>query len=49
MRAAAEVGERPVGVERHGFNALVADEILDQLNLVVLLFATEALKRVGDA
>ena len=49
MRAAAEVGERTIRVERDGFNALVADQILNQLNLVVLLLTAEALKCVSDA
>ena len=39
VRAAAEVGERAVAVERDGLDALVADEVLDQLDLVVLALA----------
>src|ERR1700704_3500942 len=47
VRAAAEVGERPVGVERDRVDALVADEVLDELHLVVLPLANEALERVA--
>ena len=45
VRAAAEVGERAVGVEADGLDALVSDEVLDQLDLVVLALALEALER----
>ena len=43
VRAAAEVGERAVAVERDGLDALVADQVLDQLDLVVLALGAEAL------
>ena len=45
VRAAAEVGERPVRVERDGLHAVVADEVLDQLDLVGLVLGAEALER----
>ena len=45
---AAEVGEGAVGVERDGLDALVADQVLDQLDLVVLALAAEALDRLVD-
>ena len=48
VRAAAQVGERAVGVERDGLDAVVADEVLDQLDLVVLALGAEALERLGD-
>ena len=47
MRAPAEVRERAVGVERDRVHALVAHEVLDQLDLVVLALADEALERVA--
>ena len=47
MRPAAEVGEGAVAVERDGLGALVADQVLDQLDLVVLTLAPEALDRLG--
>ncbi len=49
VRSAAQVGERAVAVERHGVDPLRFDEVLDQLDLVVLLLAAEALERLGDA
>ena len=48
VRAAAEVGEAVVGVERDGLDALVADQVLDQLDLVVLALADEAVERLAD-
>ena len=48
VRPAAEVGERPVGVERDRLHAGVRDEIVDQLDLVVLLLGDEALTGHGD-
>ena len=48
VRAAAQVGERAVGVERDGVDALVADEVLDQLDLVGLVLGAEALERLVD-
>jgi hypothetical protein len=47
VRAAAEVGEAVVGVERDRRDALVADQVLDQLDLVVLALAHEAVDRVA--
>ena len=47
VRPAAEVGERAVPVERDRVHGLVADEVLDQLHLVVLALAAEALDRLG--
>src|SRR5262249_24429585 len=44
--AAAEVLERPVPVERDRLSAVVADQILDQLDLVVLTLVTEVLDRL---
>ncbi len=53
MRAAAEVGERAVAIERHGRQRVggigVADEVLDQLHLVALVLAAEARERLVDA
>src|SRR5215218_1463586 len=49
VRAAAEVGERAVGVERDGLGALVAYEVIDQLDLVGLVLGAEALDRVSGA
>ena len=49
MRAAAEVLEGPVAVQRDGLDALVADQVLDQLDLVGLVLAAKALDRLGDA
>ena len=46
VRAAAEVGERAVGVERDRVDPVVPDEVLDQLDLVVLVLALEALERL---
>ena len=46
VRPAAEVGEGAVAVERDGLDALVAHEVPDQLDLVVLALALEALDRV---
>src|SRR3954453_6432832 len=48
VRAAAEVDERAVAVERDGLDALVAHEVLDQLDLVVLALGPEALERLLD-
>ena len=48
VRAAAEVGEAVVGVERDGRDALALHQVLDQLDLVVLLLAGEALERLVD-
>ena len=45
VRAAAEVGERAVGVERDRLDPVVAHEVLDQLDLVVLPLAHEPLER----
>ena len=47
VRAAAEVGEGAVAVERDGLHAVGGDEILDQLDLVVLPLGTKALDRLG--
>ena len=47
MRAAAEVGERAVAIQRDGLDALVADQVLDQLDLVGLVLGAEALDRLG--
>ena len=47
MRPAAQVGEGAVGVQRHGLDALVADQVLDQLDLVVLLLCAKAVERLG--
>ena len=44
---ATEIGERAVRVERDGAHALVLDEILDQLDLVVLALGQEALERLA--
>ena len=46
VRAAAEVGERAVGVERDRLDAGVRDQVVDQLDLVVLVLAAEALERL---
>ena len=48
VRAAAEVLEGPVAVERDRLDAFVADKILDQLDLVVLALGPEDLDRLGD-
>ena len=48
MRAAAEVLEGAVAVERDGLDAFVADEVLDQLDLEALVLAAEDLDRLGD-
>ena len=47
VRAAAEVGERAVAVERDRLHALVAHQVLDQLDLVGLALGLEALERLG--
>jgi hypothetical protein len=47
VRAAAQVGEGAVGVERDGPHAVVAHEVLDELDLVVLALGAEALERLG--
>src|SRR5207237_2864688 len=44
---AAEVDERPVAVEGDRLDALVADEVLDQLDLVRLVLLEEPLERLG--
>ena len=46
VRTAAEVGERPVPVERHRVDPAVPDEVFDQLDLVVLPLRFEALDRL---
>ncbi len=47
MRTATEISERSVGVQRDGLERvagiLVADQVVDQLDLVVLLFCGEPL------
>jgi hypothetical protein len=48
VRAAAQVGERPVRVQRDRVDAFVADQVLDQLDLVVLPLGAEALERLRD-
>src|SRR6185503_234408 len=48
VRAAAEVGERAVRVERDGLHAFSVDEVLDQLDLVRLVLAHEAPERLAD-
>jgi len=45
VRPAAEVGEGAVRVQGHGVDARVADQVLDQLDLVVLPLAREAVER----
>src|SRR5438093_1108712 len=45
--SAAEVREGPVPVERDRLDALVADQVLDELDLVVLLPLAEALQHGG--
>src|SRR5215216_6057954 len=47
VRAAAEVREGTVAVERHGLDTLVAHEVLDQLDLVVLALGPEALDGIA--
>ena len=47
MRAAAEVLEGAVAVQRDRLDALVADQVLDQLDLVVLALLPEQLDRLG--
>ena len=49
VRAAAQVGERAVGIERDGGRAFVLDQVFDQLHLVRLLLQMEALKCVLHA
>src|SRR3954467_14109294 len=46
VRPAAQVGEGAVAVERDGVDALVLDQVLDQLDLVVLVLGAEALERL---
>jgi hypothetical protein len=46
VRAAAEVLERAVAVERDGLHPFVADQVLDQLDLVVLALGAEDLDRL---
>ena len=48
VRAAAEVGEGAVRVERDRLDARVADQVLDQLDLVGLVLGAEALERLLD-
>src|SRR5204863_2824051 len=48
VRAAAEVLEGPVAVERDDLDALVADQVLDQLDLEALVLGLEDLDRLGD-
>ncbi len=48
VRAAAQVGERPVGVQRHRLHVLVAHEVIDQLDLVRLLLGDEPRARQID-
>jgi hypothetical protein len=48
VRAAAQIGERTVGVERDAGGAFVLDEVLDELDLVGLLLFVEALNGVRD-
>ena len=48
MRAAAEVLEGAVSVERDGLDAFVADQVLDQLDLEALVLGAEDLERLGD-
>ncbi len=48
VRAAAEVLEGAVAVQRDRVDALVADQVLDQLDLVVLALGAELLDRLGD-
>ena len=48
VRPAAQVGEGAVGVERDGVDAVVLHQILDELDLVVLALAAEALERLLD-
>ena len=47
VRPAAQVHEGTVAVERDGLDALVADEVLDQLHLVRLVLGAKALDRLG--
>jgi hypothetical protein len=48
VRATAEISEGAVSVERDGLDALVANKILDQLDLVGLLLGAEALQGLLD-
>ena len=47
VRAEAEIGERAVAIERHGLHPLVADQVLDQLDLVGLVLGAKALDGLG--
>ena len=47
VRAAAEVEELAVGVDADGLDALVLDQVLDQLDLVRLILSQVALDRLG--
>jgi len=47
MGAATEVGERSVRVQGNRAHALFADQVLDQLHLVVLALAREPLQRLA--
>ena len=46
VRAQAEVREGAVAIERNGLDPLVANQVLDQLDLVGLVFGLEALERL---
>ncbi len=48
VRAAAEVLEVAVLVERDGLDAFVGDQVLDQLDLEALVFGAEVVERLGD-
>ena len=47
VRAKAQVRKGAVPVERDGLDALIANEVLDQLDLVGLILARKALERVA--
>jgi hypothetical protein len=47
MRPAAEVLELAVSVERDRLRALIADQVFDQLDLVVLALLAEVLDRLA--
>ena len=48
VRAAAEVLEVAVAVERDGLDAFVVDQVFDQLDLEALVFGAEVVERLGD-
>ena len=48
VRAAAEVLERAVAIERDRLDPFVADQVLDQLDLEALVLVAEDLDRLGD-